>query len=205
MKQDLQKIIAEIRLQSESGNRKGLISSLRPLLTERLAYFRQSEDENLQDEFSEALYKILLLELDEEEEESIEIAELAYLGLGAIFRQPHLVRPEHYKRRLLLLHYFCDYFTDAIIEVFLAKYRKENMLQARSLAIECLEKMQLSDMFYLEENENEFINKDEQLTDACNAIEMDPHLSAAERAEATLLHQVLYAYLKAKYKKRLSN
>ena len=71
------------------------------------------------------------------------------------------------------MHYFCDYFTDSIIEVFLSKYREDNILQARSLAIECLEKMQLSDMFYLEENATDFIDGDEQLSDACNGIETD--------------------------------
>ena len=135
-----------------------------------------------------------------QEEESIEIAELAYLGLGHIFRRPELPTPELYKRRLLLLHYFCDYFTDSIIEVFLSKYREDNILQARSLAIECLEKMQLSDMFYLEENATDFIDGDEQLSDACNGIETDPRLSEEEKANAALLHKVLYAYLKAKYK-----
>lgn len=96
----------------------------------RLAYYNQSNEKELQAEFSDALFKILLLELDEEEEESIEIAELAYLGLGHIFRRPELPTPELYKRRLLLLHYFCDYFTDSIIEVFLSKYREDNILQA---------------------------------------------------------------------------
>lgn len=198
--EDLKKILTEIRIQSEAGNRRGLTTVLRSLLANRLEYYRQSEREALQEEYADALYKILLLELDEEEEDSIEIAELAYLGLGAILRQPALVNAEHYKRRLLLLHYFCDYFTDSIIEVFLSKYRKENILQARTLAIECLEKMQLSDMLYLEENESDFIDGDEQLTDACNNIATDPDLSEEERSNAALLHKVLYAYLRVKYK-----
>lgn len=200
MKNNLKEILSDIRQQSGQGNRKALISSLRHLMNNRLAYYHQSEDEGLQDEFSDALYKTLLLDLDEEEEESIEMAELAYLGLGSIFRQGNPLRAEHYKRRLLLLHYFCDYFTDSIIEVFLSRYREENRLQARNLAIECLEKMQLADMFYLEENERDYINGDEQLTDACNGIVSNPDLSAEERENAILLHKVLYAYLKAKYK-----
>ena len=125
---------------------------------------------------------------------------MAYLGLGHTFGRPESASPELYKRRLLLLHYFCDYFTDSIIEIFLSKYRENNILQARNLAIECLEKMQLSDMFYLEENASDFIDGDEQLSDACNGIETDPRLSEEEKADAALLHQVLYAYLKAKYK-----
>lgn len=197
---DLKEILAEVQTQTATGNRKGLNAALRILMNNRREYYHQSETEALQEEFSDALYKVLLLELDEEEEESIEIAELAYLGLGTVLKQEIPVSPEHYKRRLLLIHYFCDYFTDSIIEVFLPRYRQDNILQARSLAIECLEKMQLSDMYYLEENAADFIDGDEQISDACNGIETDPNLSDEEKQQATLLHKVLYAYLKAKYK-----
>lgn len=201
MIRDLEDILREIgTLSHVNAERKKLRANLRELRDNRLAYYQQSNEKKLQTEFSDALFKILLLELDEEEEESIEIAELAYLGLGHIFRQPGSTSPELYKRRLLLLHYFCDYFTDSIIGIFLSRFREDNILQARSLAIECLEKMQLADMFYLEENASDFINGDEQLSDACNGIETDPHLSEKEKADATLLHQVLYAYLKTKYK-----
>ena len=162
MSRDLEDVLREIgELSNIHADRKKLRANLREIRDLRLAYYNQSNEKELQAEFSDALFKILLLELDEEEEESIEIAELAYLGLGHIFRRPELPTPELYKRRLLLLHYFCDYFTDSIIEVFLSKYREDNILQARSLAIECLEKMQLSDMFYLEENATDFIDGDE--------------------------------------------
>lgn len=196
---DLRDILKEIEEYSREGNRKGMTAALRLIMNNRRQFYRQSVEGGLQKEFSDALYKILLLELDEEEEESIETAELAYLGLGNLSDEAP-VDPEHYKRRLLLLHYFCDYFTDSIIEVFLARFREDNILQARNLAIECLEKMQLSDMFYLEENEPAFIEKDEQIADACNTIETDPDLSDQERRDTALLHKVLYAYLKAKYK-----
>lgn len=196
---DLRDILKEIEEYSREGNRKGMTAALRLIMNNRRLFYKQSVEGVLQKEFSDALYKILLLELDEEEEESIETAELAYLGLGCLSDEAS-VDPEHYKRRLLLLHYFCDYFTDSIIEVFLARFREDNILQARNLAIECLEKMQLSDMFYLEENEPAFIEKDEQIADACNTIVTDPDLSDQERKDAALLHKVLYAYLKAKYK-----
>lgn len=196
---DLKELLTTIQEQSQAGNRKGLTTTLRTLMENRREYYRQSVEEALQEEFSDALYKTLLLELDDDEEDSIEIAELAYLGLTSTLKDK-TGNPEQYKRRLLLLHYFSDFFTDAIIEVFLSRYRKDNILQARSLAMECLEKMQLSDMFYLEENEAEFIDGDEQLSDACNAIETDPNLSEEERKEAGLLHKVLHAYLIAKYK-----
>jgi len=196
---DLKKILTAVSEQSQSGNRRELTKNLRALMLDRRKYYRQSIQEALQEEFSDALYKTLLLELDEEEEDSIETAELTYLTLGAVLKTGK-ASPEHYKRRLLLLHYFSDFFTDAIIEVFLSRFKENNRLQARTLALECLEKMQLSDMFYLEENEADFIEGDEQISDACNAIETDPDLSAEEKENAALLHQVLYAYLKAKYK-----
>lgn len=202
MASDLKNILTEVQETSRTGNRRGLTASLRQLLGNRRAYYWQSIEEKLLDDYADALYKILLLELDEEEEDSIEIAELAYMGICTVLQQGETPSPELYKRRLLLLHYFCDYFTDSVIEIFLKKYRADNLLQARSLAIECLEKMQLSDMFYLEENEPEFINRDEQLADACNTIETDVNLSEEEQQEANLLHKVLYAYFKAKYKNR---
>lgn len=200
---DLKDILQRVEEFSREGKRKELTKELRQLSDKRKEYYQESEQKGLQDAYADALYKMLLLEMDEEEEDSIEIAELAYLGLGNVLKQQEFCQPEHYKRRLLLLHYFCDYFTDAVIEVFLSRYRAENILQARSLAIECLEKMQLSDMYYLEENEPEFINGDEQLTDACNSIETPADLSEDERKDAALLHKVLHAYLRAKYKKQL--
>lgn len=201
MESDLKNILDEIQEKGRNGNRKALTSTLRQLMDKRDEYYRQSINENLSDEYADALYKILLLEMDEEEEDSIEIAELAYMGICAAFAQSGET-PELYKRRLLLLHYFCDYFTDSVIEIFLKKYRTDNLLQARSLAIEYLERMQISDMIHLEENEPDFINRDEQVADACNTIQTDTNLSAEELEEARLMHKVVHVYLQAKYKNR---
>lgn len=200
MEQDLKNILDEAQEKSQEGNRKALAATLRQLIGKRREYYRQSIEENISGEYAEALYKILLLEMDEEEEDSIELAELSYMGICVAIQEAEQVNPELYKQRLLLLHYFCDYFTDSVIEIFLKRYRTDNLLQARSLAIECLEKMQLSDMFYLEENARDFISRDEQIADACNSIETDADLSATELQEAGLLHQVMFAYLKTKYK-----
>ena len=201
MSRDLEDVLREIgELSNIHADRKKLRANLREIRDHRLAYYNQSNEKELQAEFSDALFKILLLELDEEEEESIETAELAYIALCSLIAG-ETATPEHYKRRLLLLHYFCDYFTDSIIQVFLTAYRKEHILQARNLALECIEKMQLADMFHLEEHAPDFIEHDEQIIDACNAIETDADLPDTERAEAALLHKVLYAYLKTKYKK----
>lgn len=200
MERDLKDILDEIQETSREGNRKTLALTLRQLMGNRREYYKQSIEKGISGEYADALYKVLLLEMDEEEEDSIEIAELSYMGICEAIRQPEQGNPELYKQRLLLLHYFCDYFTDSIIEIFLKKFRTDNLLQARSLAIECLEKMQLSDMFYLEENARDFINRDEQIADACNSIETDTNFSDAELQEIELLHQVMFAYLKTKYK-----
>ena len=197
---ELESLLEEIQHCCEKGERKTLSGILRNLMQHRRQYYQDSILRGRQDEFSESLFKILLLELDEEESDSIETAELAYTGLTSVMNEPEAITPAHYKRRLLLLHYFSDYFTDAIIEIFLKKYRKDNLLEARNMALECIEKMQLADMLLLEELYPDFINGDEQLAEACNAISLSPDLPEAERTEATLLHKVLHAYLKAKYK-----
>lgn len=200
MNNSLKELLELINIHSQTGNRRDLRAALHSLMENRQDYYHQLSDATLTEGYADGLYKTLLLELDQEEEESIETAELAYIALCALISRD-TATPEHYKRRLLLLHYFCDYFTDSIIQIFLATYRKEHILQARNLALECIEKMQLADMFHLEEYAPDFIEHDEQIIDACNAIETDSDLPDSERAQAALLHKVLYAYLKAKYKK----
>lgn len=200
MNNNLKELLEQIHTHSQNGNRRDLCAVLHSLIDNRQEYYHQLTDASMTEGYADGLYKTLLLELDQEEEESIETAELAYIALCSLIAG-ETATPEHYKRRLLLLHYFCDYFTDSIIQVFLAAYRKEHILQARNLALECIEKMQLADMFHLEEHAPDFIEHDEQIIDACNAIETDADLPDTERAEAALLHKVLYAYLKTKYKK----
>ena len=200
MNNNLKELLEQIHTHSQNGNRRDLCAVLHSLMDNRQEYYHQLSDPSMTEGYADGLYKTLLLELDQEEEESIETAELAYIALCSLIAG-ETATPEHYKRRLLLLHYFCDYFTDSIIQVFLAAYRKEHILQARNLALECIEKMQLADMFHLEEHAPDFIEHDEQIIDACNAIETDADLPDTERAEAALLHKVLYAYLKTKYKK----
>ena len=200
MNNNLKELLEQIHTHSQNGNRRDLCAVLHSLMDKRQEYYHQLSDASMTEGYADGLYKTLLLELDQEEEESIETAELAYIALCSLIAG-ETATPEHYKRRLLLLHYFCDYFTDSIIQVFLAAYRKEHILQARNLALECIEKMQLADMFHLEEHAPDFIEHDEQIIDACNAIETDADLPDTERTEAALLHKVLYAYLKTKYKK----
>lgn len=97
MSRDLEDVLREIgELSNIHADRKKLRANLREIRDHRLLITIKATKRSCRAEFSDALFKILLLELDEEEEESIEIAELAYLGLGHIFRRPELPTPELY-------------------------------------------------------------------------------------------------------------
>lgn len=84
---DLKKILTEIQAQSQTGNRRELTKALRTLCTTAGNITGKAIKETLQEEFADALYKTLILELDEEENDAIETAELAYLALGTILRK----------------------------------------------------------------------------------------------------------------------
>ena len=87
-KTKLEALLLQIQQQCSAGNRKELASFLRQLMNNRQDYYQESISLSMQDDFSDALFKILLLELDEEEEESIEIAEMSYVGIGSVLYTP---------------------------------------------------------------------------------------------------------------------
>lgn len=196
---DLQTLIDDVERHCHEGNRKALSEPLREVMRNRRRYYSDSLANHLSDPFSDMLFKALLLELDEEEVDSIEMAEMAYVSLTHHINSLTDASAEHYKRRLLLLHYFADYFTDAIVEIFLKRYQKDNRIEARNLALDCLDRMQTADMLWLDDHFPGFIENDEQATDACSTLKTNPNMNEAEREEALLLHKVLHAFLKAKY------
>ncbi len=196
----LKDLLDKAHYHKQSGNRRAWVSALCQLMEKRREYYLEGRDNRQLDIYTDGLFKILLLELDDKEEESIETAELAYLGISTLLQQTDTALSEYYKRRILLVHYFTDYFTTAIIDIFLDKYKREHRLQARNLAIEHLEKMQMSDISYLEENNRDFINHDEQLADVSNTIKTGSAFSDEEHQQAILMHRILHAYLKVKYK-----
>ena len=193
-------ILDEARLHHLAGDRRALRALLKQAIPHRVAYYRENLGLTRHAEFADLLCKALLLELDEEEEESIELAELAYVSLCEELKKGDADPYEQRKMRVILLHYFADYLTDSIIEIFLKKYREDNLLQARNLALDSIARMQLSDIFHIEQHYGVRIDEDEQLNDICNDIDIAPNLSDQELAEADLMHRVLHAYLKAKYK-----
>ena len=146
----LENVLDESLLHTASGDRKALRLLLKKVIPDRFHYYHESRAITRQEEYADLLYKILLLELDEEEEESIELAELAYLGISECISSAPAHIYECLKKRIILMHYFADYFTDSLIEVFLKKYRENNLLEARNLALESIERMQLFDIFLIE-------------------------------------------------------
>lgn len=198
--QHLENLLQEIKRACTGKDRKALSAVLREIALNRKAYYRESLAHNLQEGYGDALYKILLLELDKEEEDSIESAELAYIAMSAALERNEEQAAEAYKNRILLLYYFSDYFTDAVIEIFLAGYKKGFMLEARNIALELLQKMQLADSFNLEERDAEFMEQHPEMDDFCGNLSYMPDFSETDRKEAELMHKVLYAYLKVKYK-----
>ena len=90
MSRDLEDVLREIgELSNIHADRKKLRANLLEIRDHRLAYYNQSNEKELQAEFSDALFKILLLELDEEEEESI----TGLSGLGAYFQTTGITDP----------------------------------------------------------------------------------------------------------------
>jgi len=206
----LKEILDEIQKATEKGERKVITRNLKKILTERKKFIEDCKKSELYSSFSEALYKALLLELDEKEEDSIEAAEIAYVSVVhalnnklEVFNRGGVKEDDElailFRSRILLLHFFNDYLLDTLVEIFLKKYRKENILLARNLADECLKKMQIVDVMFLEDHFGEFIDDDDQLSDVYASIDMPLNLNEKEMLEASTLHKVLFAYLKVKY------
>lgn len=197
----LKHLLDEAREHNRQNERKALTAILKEIIPERVYYFHHSKLLNRQDEYTDLLYKILSLDLDEQEEESIEIAELAYLGISeGIGSGTEENSYELIRRRIILLHYFADYLTDSIIELFLNKFRKDNLLEARNLALEALTRMQIADLYRLESHYEERINRDEALQDISNELPLELLPDQQALNESLLMHRVLLAYLKVKYK-----
>ena len=191
---DIANMLEAIESTTAEGNRKQLNQLLRELKNQRIACFKEAMAAGGGQKLAQAILKILILELDEEEEESIELAELAYMACSY-----KISEPVEYKTRVLLLHYFYDYFTDTVVTIFLDKYRESDLLQARTLAVESLERMQLHDLYAIEAIDAQFVNQDQQLIDAGNGLNISPDLSQEEMLETTTMHKVVFAYLVHKY------
>ena len=192
----LENVLDESLLHTASGDRKALRLLLKKVIPDRFHYYHESRAITRQEEYADLLYKILLLELDEEEEESIELAELAYLGISECILSTPAHIYECLKKRIILMHYFADYFTDSLIEVFLKKYRENNLLEARNLALESIERMQLFDIFLIEHNMDVVMNICTDIT----VLNFGAKIAEGSPYDIQNNDEVIKAYLGDKYK-----
>ncbi len=205
---DLDKFFSDLESAVESGERKAVRTLLTEVMNNRVAFYTQCSSISLLESYSKAMFHALILELDEEEEDSIESAELCYLALGnqiAAMQAAGIVpEAETIKRRLLLLHYFNDYLTDTMMSLFTPEHKDDNILEARTLAIDCMAKMQLHDMSWLGEHYPEFAESDEHIAvcDQDLAESFDKESIEQDMKNASIMHKALTAHLKVKYKER---
>ena len=196
----MEAILKDIEKYKSEGNEKGLRRVLSEFLAKRDEFYKEAFTKELMYEYCEAIYDALILEMDEEEEDSIELAERAYALISYLIYKTDVIRFEYYKLRFLLLHYFADYFVDTLVTLFLEQFREDRLLEARVLTDECIQKMQIVDLIDLEEMDKITMEADEQITDASNSIEMDFELNDEEIKEAKLMSKVLFTALYQKYK-----
>ena len=190
----------------QSGERKSIRSMLSEVLNNRMEFFENCTTITLLDRYSQALFHSLILELDDEEEDCIEGAELCYLAIGNLLAatQTSGATPnaEVVKRRLLLLHYFNDYLTDTMMCLFTPTHKDDNILEARTLAIDCMAKMQLHDMCWLGEHYPDFAEQDEHIAMCDQELAESFNKDSVEQdlKDAAIMHKALTAHLRVKYR-----
>ncbi len=203
---ELESFFRDLESAVESGERKVIRTMLTQIMNNRVEFYRNCSTIELLDSYSQAMFHALILELDEEENDSIEGAELCYLAIGnhlaALQTSGATPTAETVKRRLLLLHYFNDYLTDTMMTLFTPKHKDDNRLEARTLAIDCMAKMQLHDMCWLGEHYPDFAEGDEHIA-ACDqelAESFDKESIEQDLKNAAIMHKALTAHLRVKYK-----
>ena len=196
---EMDAMIREMESCHQETDRRVVRRVLQKMLPQRYMLFHVCKQRMCLGMYADLFYKSLLLSLDDEEEESIEIAELVYLSLTEELLRKEGDVYENLRKRISMLHYFADYFTDSMIELFLSKFRETHRLEARNYALEILTKMQWKDLFYVEENFHEEVDQDEQLREIMNSLEVFSRFSDQELAEVELMQKVFYTYLKVKY------
>lgn len=209
--EELNHLLDEAARLQKQDNQRPLQALLQQLIPSRIGNYHKSVSTGRIPEYTDLLFKTLWLELDEEEEESVELAELALLGISGFIEKITGDEPENLsetqsealylavRKRILLLRYFADFLTDSLIEVFLKKFRENNLLEARSLALDRLAHMQLADMYFLEQRYGSRVNEDDGINEACNTVPLAALPTEEELADATLMMRVLAAYLRVKY------
>lgn len=201
-RKEIKEILRDIDKHIADYNRKGLSLCLNILSKSLLAYHREAATYKEEIRFARALYNMLLLDMDKDEEESILIAELSYLNISNFLLNASSAdtdKPAALKSRIMLMNRFSDYLTDGIISAFMEEYEKDRRLLARNIAVEYLYKMQNNDMEELESRHPHFVENDEVLEDIRRDMAAAYGFSTKEIEEGRIIHKILYARLKNKY------
>jgi hypothetical protein len=197
---EVRRLLDSARHGTREGDRKATSIALRALLVGRLAAYRAARALDRLGEYAAYLYAALVLGLDEEEEESIEAAELASAGLSEAVVAAPSGAYELLRKRIFLLHHFPDYLADSWTTTFTREAREERLLEARSLALDFFTLMQLADVDLLEQRfGRRRVDDDEALNGACNELSLPSAPSREELLNATRMHEIFFTSLKTKH------
>jgi len=179
-------------------------SLLREFLTKRYEIVFSLHDAEVSNMFTLCLIQILQLDICEDEEEEIDVCKLAYFNVSNVIStcEDESFKIEAYKYRTILLANFGELLTDGLVNVFYneRQYSSEEFMAQRSICDEYIKKMQLSDIYTIVDiSEGKY--SDGLLNDISNSIEEEISNDPEEIQKAALMHDVLYAYIKAGYKK----
>jgi hypothetical protein len=192
-------LLDEVRLHLRGGDNHAVNRSLRALLSGRAPAYHHARTLERLAEYASYLYMALFLDLDDDEAQGIEAAELAYAGLAeSMLRYPEGLY-EITRHRIFLLHHFADYLADCWMDVFMKAYKRDHLLYARNRALDTMKLMLLSDMRDLERAFAERVDADGELNDICNTIHFPEPPTDSELAGAAYMHKMFHAYLKAKH------
>lgn len=161
-------------------------------------------DAEVSNMFSICLMQILQLDMCEDEDEDMDITKLAYYNMTNVVEacENQELQIEALRLRVLLLASFGENLNDSLVTIFYKDkdYSTAEYMAQRNICDDYIKKMQVSDIYTIDDI-SEGSYKDGLLSDISNALEEDISFDNEEIKKAELLHKVLYAYIKARYKK----
>lgn len=186
----------------------GLQSKVNPLLREflknRYEIVFTLHDAEIANKFTLCLFQILQLDMCEDEEEEIDVCKLAYFNVSNLIQacEDDSIKIESYRLRALLLSHFGELLIDSLVKIFYSerRYSTEEYMAQRSICDDYINKMQLSDIYTIDDITEGTYN-DGLLGDISNSLDEETVHTPDEIEKAALMHNVLYAYIKTGYKK----
>jgi hypothetical protein len=186
------------------GLQSKLNKNLKEFLKHRYEIVFSIHDAEIANMFSICMMQVLQLDMCEDEDEDIDLSKLIYFNISNVIEHcdDQELQIETLRIRTLLLASFGENLNDSLLSIFFKdkQYSTDEYMAQRNLCDDFLKKMQLSDIYTIDDI-SEGIYKDGLLTDIANTIEEDATYNNDEIKEAELMHKVLYAFIKAGYKK----